>query len=109
MTLLSDFLLRVEPDDVRNVIGAPTIKDGEIFFQVDVGRKSVAERVRRAYLAKASQLLTEFAASAEALNSADSELVTESIQQLFDWLQCEREKAAPRSESNISPQLGINK
>ena len=74
--------------------------NGTTTFLVD-GSKSIRNRVRRAALARASELLRQLTSSLMPLTaeSAEPELVAESLQLLFDWIATERERATSAPQS----------
>src|SRR5262249_554539 len=96
--LVSEQVLAVD-DELRRVIWREG-RNGAITFLVD-GGKGVRNRERRVVLARASGLLQQLTSSLMPLaaESEEPEVVAETLQQLFDWIARERERAtsAPRS------------
>jgi len=86
-------------DEPRRVIWSVG-ENGAVTFLVD-GGKGVRNRERRVVLARASGLLQQLTSSLMPLaaESEEPEVVAETLQQLFDWIARERERAtsAPRS------------
>jgi hypothetical protein len=85
-------------DEARRIIWSVG-ENGVVTFLVD-GGKAVRNRERRAALARGSELLRQLTSTLMPLagESAEPELVAETLQQLFDWIAGERERAtAPPS------------
>ena len=84
-------------------------RNGTTTFLVD-GGKSIRNRVRRAALARASELLRQLTSSLMPLTaeSAEPELVAESVQLLFDWIATERERATAAPGSIGAPKGALH-
>ena len=88
---VSEQILSVD-DEPRRVIWSQGV-NGAVTFLVD-GGKGVRNRERRAALARASGVLQQLTSTLMPLaaESAEPELVAESLQLLFDWIARERER-----------------
>ena len=89
---ISEKTLCVDDEPRRIIWGVG--ENGAITFLVD-GGKGVRNRERRVALARASELLKQLTSSLMALRteSAEPEVVAETLQLLFDWMQRECERA----------------
>jgi hypothetical protein len=88
----SERVLCVDDEPCRIIWGVG--ENGAVTFLVD-GGKSIRNRERRVALAQASGLLQQLRSSLMPLaaESAEPELVAETLQLLFDWIVRERKRA----------------
>ena len=91
--LISEQLLCVD-DEPRRIVSSVG-QNGTASYLVEGSSKAVRNRERRVALARASGLLQQLRSSLMPLlaESAEPELVAESLQLLFDWIARERERA----------------
>jgi hypothetical protein len=89
---ISEKTLYVDDEPRRIIWGVG--ENGAVTFLVD-GGKGVRNRERRVALAQASGLLQQLTSTLMALaaESAEPELVAETLRRLFDWITRERERA----------------
>src|SRR5215469_14791586 len=91
--LVSEQVLSVD-DEPRRIISSEG-RNGAVTFLVDGSSKGLRNRERRVALARASGFLQQLTSTLMPLaaESAEPELVAESLQLLFDWIRRERERA----------------
>jgi len=78
----------------RRIISSEGV-NGAVTFLVEGSTRALRNRERRVALARASGLLQQLTSALRplALKSAEPEVVAETLQQLFDWIARERERA----------------
>jgi hypothetical protein len=91
--LVSEQVLSVD-DEPRGIIWGEG-GNGTATFLVNGSTRGLRNRERRVALARASELLKQLTSSLMPLaaESAEPKLVAETLQQLFDWIASERERA----------------